>query len=90
MHPLPLKEEPSSQHLVLALKGAEEQTKEKILKNMSKRAAQMLADDLEVGGPVKLSEVEGAQKEIIKVVRRMIEDGTIVVEGMGGGEALVG
>lgn len=82
--------EVSSQTLVMALKGAEEQTKEKLLSNMSKRAAQMLRDDLEVGGPVKLSEVEAAQKEIVKAIRVMIDDGKIVIEGMGGGEALVG
>lgn len=78
------------QTLTMALKGAEDSTKEKLLNNMSKRAAQMLRDDLEVGGPVKLSEVETAQKEIVKVVRRMIDDGSVVVRGMGGGEQMVG
>jgi len=81
--------EVSSQVLVLALKGAEDHTKEKIFKNMSKRAAELLKDDLEIGGPVKLSEVEGAQKEVIMGVRRMMEEGAVIVDGMGGGETFV-
>ena len=78
------------QSLTVALKGAEEETKDKILGNMSRRAAEMLRDDLEAGGPVKLSEVEAAQKDIVSVARRMMEEGTITVEGMGGGEELIG
>ncbi|WP_018952859.1 flagellar motor switch protein FliG [Thioalkalivibrio sulfidiphilus] len=76
----------STESLVLALKGAEDALKEKIFKNMSKRAAEMLRDDLEAKGPVRLSEVEGAQKEILTVARRMAESGEIVLGGKGGDE----
>jgi len=75
--------EVSSESLVLALKGADESVKEKILGNMSKRAAEMLRDDLESRGPVKLSEVEGAQKEILTVARRLADSGDIVLGGKG-------
>ena len=75
--------EVSSDSLLLALKGSDEGIKEKIFKNMSKRAAEMLRDDLEAKGPVKLSEVEGAQKEILAIARRMSEAGDIVLGGKG-------
>ena len=74
----------SSDNLILALKGAEEAMKEKIFKNMSKRAADMLREDLEAKGPVRLSEVEAAQKEILAVARRMAEAGEISLGGKGG------
>jgi flagellar motor switch protein FliG len=74
----------SSESLIVALKGADETMKEKIFKNMSKRAAEMLRDDLEVRGPVKLSDVEGAQKEILGVARRLSESGEIALGGKGG------
>ncbi len=77
--------EVSSDILIVALKGADEAVKEKILKNMSKRAAEMLRDDLEASGPVKLSEVEDAQREILSVARRMAESGDIAL-GSGGDE----
>ena len=77
--------EVSSDILIVALKGADEAVKEKILKNMSKRAAEMLRDDLEASGPVKLSEVEDAQREILSVARRMAEAGDIAL-GSGGDE----
>jgi len=76
----------SSENLVLALKGADVAVKDKILKNMSKRAAEMLVDDLETKGPVKLSEVEGAQKEILAIARRMSESGEISLGGSGAEE----
>jgi len=75
--------EVSSDSLVFALKGADESVKEKIFTNMSKRAAEMLRDDLESRGPVKLSEVEEAQKEILVVARRLAESGDIVLGGKG-------
>ena len=78
--------EVSSETLVLALKAADEVVKEKIFKNMSKRASEMLRDDLEARGPVKLSDVEGAQKEVLAVVRRMMESGDIAIGGKGGEE----
>ncbi len=77
--------EVSSDILIVALKGADEAVKEKILKNMSKRAAEMLRDDLEASGPVKLSEMEDAQREILSVARRMAEAGDIAL-GSGGDE----
>ena len=78
--------EVSSETLVLALKAADENLKEKIFRNMSKRASEMLRDDLEARGPVKLSEVEGAQKEILAVARRMMESGELAIGGKGGEE----
>jgi flagellar motor switch protein FliG len=72
--------------LVTALKGADEAVREKIFRNMSKRAAEILRDDLETKGPVRLSEVEAAQKEILDAVRRMAESGEIALGGRGGDE----
>ncbi|HEY0683067.1 MAG TPA: flagellar motor switch protein FliG [Steroidobacter sp.] len=69
--------------LLLAMKGAEDDLKQKIFKNMSQRAAEMLKDDLESRGPVRLSEVEAAQKEILLQVRKMAEAGTIQLGGKG-------
>ena len=77
----------SSDILTLALKGADEEIKEKILRNMSKRAAEMLREDMEARGPVRLSEVEAAQKEILTTARRLADDGDIVLGG--GGEEFV-
>ncbi|NKF21691.1 flagellar motor switch protein FliG [Solimonas marina] len=74
--------------LGLALKGADPRVKDKILKNMSKRAAEMLVEDMEAKGPAKLSDVEAAQKEILAVARRLADAGTIVLGGKGG-EAFV-
>ena len=73
----------SSENLIVALKGADSVVSEKILKNMSKRAAEMLRDDLEAKGPVRLSEVEAAQKEILSIARRMAESGEISLGGSG-------
>ncbi len=75
--------EVSTEQLVLALKGADDAVRQKVFKNMSKRAAEMLQDDLEAKGPVRLSEVESSQKEIIAVARRMAESGDIVLGGKG-------
>jgi flagellar motor switch protein FliG len=73
----------ASDKLLLAMKGAEDDMKEKIFKNMSQRAAEMLKDDLESKGPVRLSEVEAAQKEILAIVRKLSEQGTIQLGGKG-------
>ncbi|NLJ11579.1 MAG: flagellar motor switch protein FliG [Gammaproteobacteria bacterium] len=81
-----LMREVSSDVLVLALKGADEAIKEKIFKNMSKRASELLRDDLEAKGPVRISEVESAQKEILTIARRMADAGEIVLGGKGGEE----
>jgi len=76
--------EVSSETLILALKGADEAMREKIFTNMSKRAAEMMRDDLENRGPVRLSEVEGAQKEILAIAKRMADAGDIALGGRGG------
>jgi flagellar motor switch protein FliG len=67
--------EVQSETLIVALKGATEEMREKIFKNMSSRAAEMMREDLESKGPVKLSEVEGQQKEILTIVRRLADEG---------------
>ena len=79
--------EVSSEVLILALKGADDYLKEKFFSNMSKRAAELLRDDLEAKGPVRLVEVEAAQKEILGVARRMADAGEIHLGG--GGEAMI-
>jgi flagellar motor switch protein FliG len=73
----------ASDKLLLAMKGADDAMKEKIFKNMSQRAAEMLKDDLESKGPVKISEVEGAQKEILQTARKLAEAGTIALANKG-------
>jgi flagellar motor switch protein FliG len=78
--------EVGSDTLALALRGAEPEVQEKILKNMSKRAAEILKDDMEARGPVKLTDVEAAQKEIIVIAQRMAEEGTISLGGKGAGD----
>jgi flagellar motor switch protein FliG len=79
--------EVDSARLVIALKGADAALTEHFLKNMSSRAAEMLKDDMEARGPVRLSEVEAAQKEVLVVARRLADAGTIVIGG--GSEAFV-
>jgi flagellar motor switch protein FliG len=73
-----------SDSLILAMKGASEDLREKIFKNMSQRAAEILREDLESRGPVRVSEVESEQKEILKIVRRLADEGQIVLGGAGG------
>ncbi|KQB53245.1 flagellar motor switch protein FliG [Pseudomonas endophytica] len=80
--------EVSSDVLVLALKGSDDNVQDKIFKNMSKRAAELLRDDLEAKGPVRVSDVETAQKEILTIARRMAEAGEIVLGGKGGEEMI--
>lgn len=75
--------EVSSETLLLALRGSDSAVKEKIFSNMSKRAAELMRDDLDAMGPVKLSEVENAQKEILSVATRLAESGEIVIGGKG-------
>jgi len=79
--------EVSTDLLSLALKGVDDEMQKKFLKNMSSRAADMLVEDMEAKGPVKLSEVEAAQKEILAVARKLEESGEIVLGG--GGEEMV-
>jgi flagellar motor switch protein FliG len=78
--------EVGSDTLAVALRGAEPEVQEKILKNMSKRAAEILKDDMEARGPVKLTDVEAAQKEIVIIAQRLAEEGTISLGGKSGGE----
>lgn len=78
-----------SDSLILALKGASPELRDKIFKNMSQRAAEMLKEDLEAKGPVRLSEVEGEQKEILKIARRLADEGQITLGGKGGEDQMV-
>jgi len=80
--------EVGSETLAVALRGAEPEVQEKILRNMSKRAAEILKDDMEARGPVKLVDVEAAQKEIIVIVQRLAEEGTITLGGKGEGDVV--
>jgi flagellar motor switch protein FliG len=72
-----------SDRLLLALKGAEDELKDRIFKNMSQRAAEMLKDDLEAKGPVRVSEVEGAQREILQIARKLADAGSIALGSKG-------
>lgn len=72
--------------LMRAIKGADDALRDKITGNMSKRAAEMLVDDIEAMGPVRLSEVETAQKEILSIARRLADSGEVVLGGNGGEE----
>jgi flagellar motor switch protein FliG len=76
--------EVQSESLVIALKGATPEMREMVFKNMSTRAAETLREDLESRGPVRVSEVEAEQKELLKVVRRLADEGQIVLGGGGG------
>lgn len=75
--------------VVLALKGASEQVKAKILKNMSTRARQMVLEDMEVMGPVRMKSTEEAQQKIVNVIRRLEETGEVVVARGGESEVFV-
>ena len=81
--------EVASDTLIAALKGAQPELKDKILSNMSSRAAETLREDLESRGPMRLSEVEAQQKEVLKIVRRLADEGQIVLGGGGGDDAMV-
>jgi flagellar motor switch protein FliG len=74
--------------LMKAIKGADDSLKDKILNNMSKRAADMLRDDLEAMPPIRVSEVETAQKEILAIARRLADAGEIMLGGGGGDDFL--
>lgn len=75
--------------LSLALKTASEDLKDKILGNMSERASQLIREDMEFMGPVRVSDVESAQQRIVDIVRRLEEAGEIVIQGRGGAEELI-
>ena len=84
-----LMKEVSKDDLPVALRGASPETKDKFFKNMSSRAAEMLKDDMEAKGPMKVADVEKAQQNILKVCRKLEEEGRIVIAGAGGAEAML-
>jgi len=73
-----------SKDLALALKGANEDVSQKILKNMSERARDMIREEIEFMGPVRLRNVEEAQQKVVAVVRKLEESGELIIEGRGG------
>jgi flagellar motor switch protein FliG len=75
--------EVQSDSLIIALKGASDEMREKIFKNMSQRAADMMREDIESKGPVRLSEVEAQQKEILQIVRRLADEGQLMLGAKG-------
>ena len=75
--------------LSLALKTASEELKAKIFKNMSERAAQLIQEDMQFMGPVRVSDVEAAQQKIVDVVRRLEDTGEIVIAGRGGEKEMI-
>ncbi|MFM9835540.1 MAG: flagellar motor switch protein FliG [Methylophilaceae bacterium] len=81
--------EVQSETLIIALKGTTVEMREKIFKNMSSRAAEMMREDLESKGPVKLSEVEAQQKQMLQIVRRLADEGQIMLSGKGGDDQYV-
>ena len=80
--------EVDSTDLAKALKGASDEVKERIFRNISRRAAEMLREDLEFMGPVRLREVEEAQQHVVKIIRRLDETGEIIIS-RGGEDAIV-
>jgi flagellar motor switch protein FliG len=84
-----LLKEISNDELILALKTASEELSAKVFNNVSKRASEMMKEDMEVMGPVKLKDVEQAQLNIVKAARRLEEEGKIVLRGKGGEDILV-
>ena len=84
-----LLKEITNDDLILSLKTASEEVKQKIFKNLSQRAAQMLMEDMEVMGPVRLSDVEAAQRNILNVARKLEKEGRLILARGDGGDALV-
>jgi len=78
-----LLKEVQSESLIIALKGATPELREKVFRNMSTRAAETLREDLDSRGPVRVSEVEAEQKEMLKTVRRLVDEGQIVLASGG-------
>src|SRR5277367_5460846 len=81
--------EVDNEDLALALKTASQDLKDKIFKNMSERAAQLIKEDMEYMGPVRVSDVESAQQKIVDVVRRLEDAGEIIIAGRGGEKEMV-
>ena len=84
-----LLKEVESESLIIALKGSPQEMRDKFLKNMSSRAAEMLREDIEMRGPVRVSQVEAEQKAILQIVRRLADSGELVLGGGQGGDAYV-
>jgi flagellar motor switch protein FliG len=84
-----LLKEISNDELTLALKGSSEELKAKFFANLSERAGTMIREDLEIMGPVRLSDVEAAQGNIVRTVRRLEAEGRIVIAGKGGSDVLI-
>jgi flagellar motor switch protein FliG len=78
-----------NEELALALKTASEELREKIFKNMSERAAQLIKEDMEFMGPVRVSDVESAQQKIVDVVRRLEDAGEVIISGRGGEKEMI-
>ncbi|MBL8989963.1 MAG: flagellar motor switch protein FliG [Phycisphaerae bacterium] len=81
--------EVDNDELALALKTASQELQEKIFKNMSERAAQLIKEDMQFMGPVRVSDVEAAQQRIVDIVRRLEDSGDIIIAGRGGGTELL-
>ena len=81
--------EVDNDELALALKTASEELKEKIFRNMSERASTLIREDMEFMGPVRVSDVEGAQQRIVDIVRRLEDAGEIIISGRGGDKEMV-
>ncbi len=78
-----LLKEVQSESLIIALKGATPEMRDKVFRNMSSRAAETLREDLESRGPVRLSEVEAEQKELLKITRRLADEGQLMLASGG-------
>jgi flagellar motor switch protein FliG len=78
-----------NEDLSLALKTATEEVRDKVFRNMSERAAQMIKEDMEFMGPVRVSDVEAAQQRIVDVVRKLEDAGEIIISGRGGEKELI-
>lgn len=83
-----LLKEISNDELTMALKGASDDLKEKFFRNLSERASSMIQEDLEIMGPIRLADVEGAQQNVVKAVRRLEAEGRIAI-GRGGGDVFI-
>jgi flagellar motor switch protein FliG len=81
--------EVETKDLAIALKAASEEVKEKIFSNISERVAAMIKEEMEFMGPMRLSDVEAVQQKIVEVIRRLQEEGQIIITGRGGKEELV-
>lgn len=81
--------EVDNNELALALKTASEELRQKIFKNMSERAAQLIGEDMQFMGPVRVSDVESAQQKIVDIVRRLEDAGEIIIAGRGGEKEMI-